>query len=169
MFNSRFIYRQFMPMPCQNHSSLAISTLRGVQLLNTRKADVGMPAPIARVPTCSPLCLPLPGRGQGLLSPRPFQISCLKNGQALAVLPKNNYFCTIMKQGTILIVDDNRNILTTVKMLLEGVFARITTIASPGAASTTATRDCTGCAKSNGCIPKRKWCSSRPTLTYNWP
>lgn len=36
-----------------------------------------------------------------------------------------------MKQGTILIVDDNRNILTTVKMLLEGVFARITTIASP--------------------------------------
>ena len=65
------------------------------------------------------------------MSPRPFQISCLKNGQALAVLPKNNYFCTIMKQGTILIVDDNRNILTTVKMLLEGVFARITTIASP--------------------------------------
>ncbi|SES91938.1 sigma-54-dependent transcriptional regulator [Prevotella sp. kh1p2] len=35
------------------------------------------------------------------------------------------------KQGTILIVDDNRNILTTVKMLLEDTFARITAIASP--------------------------------------
>lgn len=36
-----------------------------------------------------------------------------------------------MKQGTILIVDDNRNILTTVKMLLEGVFERIVAIAKP--------------------------------------
>lgn len=35
------------------------------------------------------------------------------------------------KQGTILIVDDNRNILATVKMLLEDTFARITAIASP--------------------------------------
>ena len=30
-----------------------------------------------------------------------------------------------MKQGTILIVDDNRNILTTVKMLLENIFEHI--------------------------------------------
>ncbi len=35
------------------------------------------------------------------------------------------------KQGTILIVDDNRNILTTVRMLLEPVFEQIITIANP--------------------------------------
>ena len=44
-------------------------------------------------------------------------------------------FCSfvtmIKKQGTILIVDDNRNILTTVRMLLERVFANIITIANP--------------------------------------
>ena len=37
----------------------------------------------------------------------------------------------IKKQGTILIVDDNRNILTTVRMLLEPIFDNITTIATP--------------------------------------
>lgn len=37
----------------------------------------------------------------------------------------------IKKQGTILIVDDNRNILATVRMLLEPVFANIITIANP--------------------------------------
>ena len=37
----------------------------------------------------------------------------------------------IKKQGTILIVDDNRNILTTVRILLESVFANIITIANP--------------------------------------
>ena len=37
----------------------------------------------------------------------------------------------IKKQGTILIVDDNRNILTTVRMLLESIFANIITIANP--------------------------------------
>ena len=37
----------------------------------------------------------------------------------------------IKKQGTILIVDDNRNILTTVRMLLEPIFDGIITIASP--------------------------------------
>ena len=37
------------------------------------------------------------------------------------------------KQGTILIVDDNRNILTTVRMLLEPVFEHTTTIANPNA------------------------------------
>ena len=45
------------------------------------------------------------------------------------------FFCSfvimINKQGTILIVDDNRNILTTVRMLLEPVFANIITIANP--------------------------------------
>lgn len=44
-------------------------------------------------------------------------------------------FCSfvtmIKKQGTILIVDDNRNILTTVRMLLKPVFANIITIANP--------------------------------------
>lgn len=44
-------------------------------------------------------------------------------------------FCSfvtmIKKQGTILIVDDNRNILTTVRMLLEPVFTNIITIAKP--------------------------------------
>ena len=44
-------------------------------------------------------------------------------------------FCSfvtmIKKQGTILIVDDNRNILTTVRMLLEPVFANIITVANP--------------------------------------
>ena len=37
----------------------------------------------------------------------------------------------IKRQGTILIVDDNRNILTTVRMLLEPIFDNITTIATP--------------------------------------
>lgn len=35
------------------------------------------------------------------------------------------------KQGTLLVVDDNRNILTTVRMLMEPVFERIVTIANP--------------------------------------
>jgi two-component system response regulator HydG len=35
------------------------------------------------------------------------------------------------KQGTILIVDDNRNILTTVRILLEPIFDGIITIANP--------------------------------------
>ena len=35
------------------------------------------------------------------------------------------------KQGTLLIVDDNRNILTTVRMLLEPLFAQIITISNP--------------------------------------
>lgn len=37
----------------------------------------------------------------------------------------------IKKKGNILIVDDNRNILTTVRMLLEPIFEHITTIANP--------------------------------------
>ena len=37
----------------------------------------------------------------------------------------------IKKQGTILIVDDNRNILTTVRMLLDPIFEHIITIANP--------------------------------------
>ena len=35
------------------------------------------------------------------------------------------------RQGTLLIVDDNRNILTTVRMLLEPIFSQIITIATP--------------------------------------
>ena len=45
------------------------------------------------------------------------------------------FFCSfvimIKKQGTILIVDDNRNILTTVSMLLDPIFHNIITIANP--------------------------------------
>ena len=45
------------------------------------------------------------------------------------------FFCSfvimIKKQGTILIVDDNRNILTTVRMLLDPIFHNIITIANP--------------------------------------
>jgi response regulator RpfG family c-di-GMP phosphodiesterase len=40
-----------------------------------------------------------------------------------------NFATMIKKQGTILIVDDNRNILTTVRMLLEPIFDGIITIA----------------------------------------
>lgn len=36
-----------------------------------------------------------------------------------------------MKHGTILVVDDNRNILATVRMLVENVFNRVVTIANP--------------------------------------
>ena len=36
-----------------------------------------------------------------------------------------------MKKGTLLVVDDNRNILTTVRLLLEQVFQQIVTIANP--------------------------------------
>ena len=45
------------------------------------------------------------------------------------------FFCSfvimIKTQGTILIVDDNRNILTTVRMLLDPIFHNIITIANP--------------------------------------
>ena len=37
-----------------------------------------------------------------------------------------------MKQGTILIADDNRNILTAVKVLLEDTFENIVAVANPG-------------------------------------
>lgn len=36
-----------------------------------------------------------------------------------------------MKHGTLLVVDDNRNILTTVKMVMEQTFSRIVCMASP--------------------------------------
>lgn len=49
----------------------------------------------------------------------------------LDAFEKKEYLCNMMKQGTILIIDDNRNILTTVKMLLENVFQNIVAIASP--------------------------------------
>ena len=37
----------------------------------------------------------------------------------------------MVKQGTILIVDDNKGILTAVKMLLEGRFEKVITLSSP--------------------------------------
>ena len=40
------------------------------------------------------------------------------------------------KQGTLLIVDDNRNILTTVRMLLDPIFSQIITIANPNSIPT---------------------------------
>ena len=49
----------------------------------------------------------------------------------LAFLAISKYFCNEMKQGTILVVDDNRNILASVKMLLEDTFRRVVTIANP--------------------------------------
>ena len=47
-----------------------------------------------------------------------------------------NFATMIKKQGTILIVDDNRNILTTVRMLLEPIFDGIITIANPNSIPT---------------------------------
>lgn len=41
-----------------------------------------------------------------------------------------------MKKGTLLVVDDNRNILTTVRLLLEQVFQQIVTIANPASIPT---------------------------------
>jgi two-component system response regulator HydG len=35
------------------------------------------------------------------------------------------------KKGTLLVVDDNRNILSSVKMLMDGTFAKVVTIANP--------------------------------------
>lgn len=56
---------------------------------------------------------------------------CLKNNQPLACFAITDYFCIAMKQGTILIADDNRNILSTVKMLLDGTFEHIVAVANP--------------------------------------
>ena len=42
-----------------------------------------------------------------------------------------NWMNTMSKQGTILVVDDNKAILTAMKMLLETVFEKIITISSP--------------------------------------
>lgn len=43
----------------------------------------------------------------------------------------SNEIQNMTKQGTLLVVDDNRNILTTVRMLMEPVFEHIATIANP--------------------------------------
>lgn len=96
----------------------------------------------------------------------------------------------IKKQGTILIVDDNRNILTTVRMLLEPIFDGIITIANPNsipaklreehpdvvlldmnfpAESIRETRDCTGSGKSRASARKPRWCSLPPMPTSNLP
>ena len=80
-----------------------------------------------------------------------------------------NFATMIKKQGTILIVDDNRNILTTVRMLLEPIFDGIITIANPNSipAKLRETRDCTGSGKSRASARKPKWCSLPPTPTSN--
>ena len=41
-----------------------------------------------------------------------------------------------MKHGTLLVVDDNRNILATVKMVMHQTFDKIICIASPSGLST---------------------------------
>lgn len=90
------------------------------------------------------------------------------------------------KQGTLLVVDDNRNILTSLQYLLEEYFQQVITLNSPvtipsllqreaidvvlldmnfSPASTAEMRDFTGCAKSNGCVRRFKWYCSLPTPT----
>lgn len=95
-----------------------------------------------------------------------------------------------MKQGTILIVDDNRNILTTVKMLLENTFEHIVAIANPNnipahlrenkpdvvlldmnfqSGINSGTRDFIGLDKSRRCVRRPRWCCLRRMPTSNWP
>lgn len=89
------------------------------------------------------------------------------------------------KQGTLLVVDDNRNILTSLQYLLEEYFQQVITLNSPVTipsllqreaidvvllgtflpASTAGMRDFTGCAKSNGCVRRFKWYCSLPMPT----
>lgn len=94
------------------------------------------------------------------------------------------------KQGTLLIVDDNRNILTTVKILLENVFARIVTIANPDNILTKLHEEQPDVVlldmnfrssinngneglywlrKSSRQDQLHKWYFSQPTLISNWP
>ena len=87
------------------------------------------------------------------------------------------------KQGTLLVVDDNRNILTSLQYLLEEYFQQVITLNSPVTIpsllqreaidvvlldmnfSSGINRDFTGCAKSNGCVHRFKWYCSLPTPT----
>jgi DNA-binding NtrC family response regulator len=51
--------------------------------------------------------------------------------RSVAVLREKSYFCNIMKKGTLLVVDDNKNILTTVKMVMEQTFEKIVCLSEP--------------------------------------
>lgn len=48
------------------------------------------------------------------------------------------------KQGTILIVDDNKGVLTAVQLLLKNYFTKVITLASPVNPAGSATRRSTG-------------------------
>lgn len=93
--------------------------------------------------------------------------------------------------ATLLVVDDNRNILTTVRLLMEKVFARVVTIANPNNIPTRLRDDkpdvvlldmnfnsginngnegaVFGCAPFSNNRPRQQWCCLRPMLTYSWP
>lgn len=90
------------------------------------------------------------------------------------------------KQGTLLVVDDNRNILTSLQYLLEEYFQQVITLNSPVTIPSLLQREAidvvlldmnfssginsgneglTGCAKSNGCVRRFKWYCSLPMPT----
>ena len=81
------------------------------------------------------------------------------------------------KEGTLLVVDDNRSILAAVQLLMGNYFARVVTLPSPNQLLTTlhrepvdviptpATRASTGCRRFTATIPTSRWCSSRPMPT----
>ena len=92
--------------------------------------------------------------------------------------------------ATLLVVDDNRNILTTVRLLMEKVFARVVTIANPNNIPTRLRDDKpdvvlldmnfnSGINNGNEGLfwlrailqqsPRQQWCCLRPMLTYSWP
>lgn len=93
------------------------------------------------------------------------------------------------KQGTILVVDDNKGILTAVQMLLGTCFKKVITISTPNkikntlhdenvdvvlldmnfsAGKTAATRGCSGSPRSRRLIPRYKSFSLPPTPTSIW-
>lgn len=48
---------------------------------------------------------------------------------------------TMAKEGTLLIVDDNRSILAALRLLLEKYFARVLTLPTPNRLATTCARN----------------------------
>lgn len=90
------------------------------------------------------------------------------------------------KQGTLLVVDDNRNILTSLQYLLEEYFQQVITLNSPVTIPSLLQREAIDvvlldmnfssginsgneglycCAKSNGCVRRFKWYCSLPMPT----
>jgi len=49
------------------------------------------------------------------------------------------------KEGTLLVVDDNRSILAAVQLLMGNYFARVVTLPSPNQLLTTASRSTSSC------------------------